>query len=62
MPRVRCRVAAAAQSELERFKEVVDEAAVDEEVGTMVKTLWADAGIQAAFQQRNKFQLHDSAP
>ena len=38
-----------------------DEDAVDARIGAAVKTLWADAGIQAAYEMRSKFQLNDSA-
>ncbi len=38
-----------------------DEDAVDARVGAAVKTLWADSGIQAAYDMRSKFQLNDSA-
>ncbi len=31
------------------------------EVGNAVKTLWADAGVQAAFQRSREYQLNDSA-
>lgn len=31
------------------------------EVGTAVKALWADAGIQLCFQRSREFQLNDSA-
>jgi guanine nucleotide-binding protein G(i) subunit alpha len=39
----------------------VDEDVVDARVGAAVKTLWADAGIQSAYEIRAKFQLNDSA-
>jgi hypothetical protein len=38
-----------------------DEDAVDARVCAAVKTLWADAGIQTAYDNRSKFQLNDSA-
>ena len=38
-----------------------DEDVVDARVGAAVKTLWADAGILAAYDMRSKFQLNDSA-
>lgn len=41
--------------------EVDDEGEIDEEIGTMIKTLWADSGIQGAYKQRALFQLPDSA-
>jgi guanine nucleotide-binding protein G(i) subunit alpha len=31
------------------------------EVGQAIKTLWADAGVQAAFQRSREYQLNDSA-
>ncbi|KAK0847099.1 guanine nucleotide-binding protein subunit alpha, partial [Friedmanniomyces endolithicus] len=31
------------------------------EVGNAVKTLWADAGVQAALQRSREYQLNDSA-
>jgi hypothetical protein len=50
-----------AQDELEQFKELPEEVVLDSEVGALVKTLWADPGVQAAFVDRHRFQLHDSA-
>jgi hypothetical protein len=50
------------QDEIERFMEVAEESVVDEELGALIKALWADAGIQEAFTNRHKFQLNDSAP
>lgn len=49
------------QDELDQFRDISDQAAVDADVAAIVRTLWADAGIQQAFSLRNKFQLHDSA-
>ena len=37
------------------------QAPIDEEVGLLIKTLWQDPGIQEAYANRHKFQLHDSA-
>jgi len=34
---------------------------VDQELADQLKTLWADSGIQLAYQNRSKFQLTDSA-
>ena len=31
------------------------------EVGTAIRTLWADAGVQQAFQRSREYQLNDSA-
>lgn len=31
------------------------------EVGAAIKTLWSDAGVQAAFQRSREYQLNDSA-
>lgn len=50
------------KEEIEAFKEVIDDAEVDEEMGTSIQTLWADPGVQAAFENRHQYQLHDSAP
>lgn len=38
-----------------------EEDQVDEVLGQHMKTLWADAGIQATYDKRSKFQLGDSA-
>jgi guanine nucleotide-binding protein G(i) subunit alpha len=37
-----------------------EEDEVNEKLGAAVKALWADAGIQATYAQRSKFQLNDS--
>ncbi len=42
--------------------EVAEESVIDEELGALIKVLWADPGIQVAFTNRHKFQLNDSAP
>jgi hypothetical protein len=34
---------------------------IDERVGTQLKTLWKDKGIQATYEQRARYQLTDSA-
>lgn len=49
------------RDEIDQFREVVDNAPIDEEVGLLIKTLWQDPGIQEAYANRHKFQLHDSA-
>ena len=41
--------------------EVGDNAVIGEELGGHMKALWADDGIQAAYQRRAEFQLYDSA-
>jgi|Transcript_118250 GTPase SAR1 family protein len=50
-----------AEDERDEFEGISDDAPVDEHVGALVRTLWADSGIQEAFEQRHKFQLIDSA-
>lgn len=42
--------------------ELPDDAEIGQEVGEQIATLWADPGIQAAFDNRSRFQLNDSAP
>jgi len=41
--------------------QVPEDAQVNAKVGSMIKSLWADQGIQATFEKRSKFQLGDSA-
>lgn len=50
-----------AQSVANRFMDVADDAVIDADVGTMIKTLWKDAGILRAYENRASFQLNDSA-
>jgi hypothetical protein len=38
-----------------------DDDSVEGKAGEYIKTLWADPGIQAAYDMRAKFQLNDSA-
>ena len=38
-----------------------DEDTVEGKAGESIKTLWADPGIQSAYDMRAKFQLNDSA-
>jgi len=45
----------------EFMEKVSPEAVVDDYVGNLVKKLWADEGIQEAFNRRAEFQLFDSA-
>jgi hypothetical protein len=49
------------QDELDQFRDISDQAAVDADVAAIVKALWADVGVQQAYTVRHKFQLHDSA-
>lgn len=42
------------------LKATPDEAPVNETLGALMKTLWADPGIQATFDKRAKYQLNDS--
>lgn len=50
--------AAAAAAEMAA---VLDDAAVDAHIASLVATLWADAGVQQAYGERHRFQLNDSA-
>jgi hypothetical protein len=61
--RRRCRcLRLALQDERELINSLnADSDVVDARVGAAVKTLWADAGIQLAYENRAKFQLNDSA-
>lgn len=43
------------------FEAIADDAPVDEHVGAIIKSLWADDGVQRAFAERQRFQLNDSA-
>lgn len=49
-----------ATSEADSLMDLSPEAEVDESIGAMVKTLWADEGIQLSFRDKSKFQLIDS--
>lgn len=40
--------------------EIEDRAAVTPDVGALIKTLWQDDGVQAAYERRNEFQIYDS--
>ena len=50
------------QDDIESFREVPDEHPVDGATAELIRRLWSDPGIQAAFVDRHKFQLNDSAP
>lgn len=50
----------AAKEEAEAFLDVDDRTEVDEDIGAMIRTLWADEGIQATFAQRASFQIAES--
>lgn len=46
---------------VEEFKELpVDQASMPK-LGSLVQSLWADAGVRETYAQRSKFQMNDSA-
>lgn len=45
---------------LKGLQEAKEEAVVDVALGTHMKTLWHDAGVQVAYENRAQFQLNDS--
>eukprot|EP01029_Cantina_marsupialis_P030750 TRINITY_DN842_c0_g1_i2.p1 TRINITY_DN842_c0_g1~~TRINITY_DN842_c0_g1_i2.p1 ORF type:complete len:371 (-),score=103.58 TRINITY_DN842_c0_g1_i2:409-1521(-) len=47
--------------EKEQMKQTNDDSWVDETIGTWIRTLWDDEGIQRAYAERSRFQLIDSA-
>lgn len=52
----------AAKDEASMVLELIsDETRVDSELAGVVERLWADPGIQAAYEQRNLYQIPDSA-
>ena len=57
-----CLAPTPAQDALSTFNELLDDVVIDAPMGAVIKTLWADPGIQEAYSQRIRFQLIDSAP
>lgn len=45
---------------MKTVEDAFDEAPVDEAMGVAIKSLWADPGIQGAWNDRSKFQIIDS--
>jgi hypothetical protein len=50
-----------AKSEKEALMRTSDDAAIDPEIGQVIKVLWRDEGILRTFEEKSKFQLNDSA-
>lgn len=44
----------------QRFLAMSDEAEIDSSMGTMITTLWNDAGFQQTWEKRGNFQVQDS--
>lgn len=49
------------KDEIDELREVIDDAEIDERLGGIFLSIWQDPGIQTAFENRHKYQLHDSA-
>jgi len=50
-----------ASADAEELLEMSEDTPLTEDIAAKVQNVWADAGIQAAYERRSEFQLNDSA-
>lgn len=46
---------------LQNLADSIEEGTMPQELGDIIKKLWRDSGVQAAFDRAAEFQLNDSA-